>query len=101
VATVPRYDVKGDPDYPVSDGKPMAESDRHRPITIDLIEILEDRYATDPRVYVSGNLMSCHEQGDKRKHVAPDVLHVRGLRRREGAPRLNSLVWDEGKAPTS
>jgi Uma2 family endonuclease len=83
-------------DYPTSDGKPMAETDLHRRIMMDLLEILDDRYADDPMVYVSGDLLLFFEEGNKRRHVAPDVFVVFGV---EKKPRDNYLLWLEGKGP--
>ena len=44
-------------DYPTSDGKPMAETDIHRDQMVEAIEVLKGRYADDPDIYVSGNLL--------------------------------------------
>ncbi len=79
-------------DYPTSDGKPMAETDHHRKLMTALIESLDDHFATDPEVYVSGNLLVFYEKGDKRRHVAPDVFVVRGVRK---GLRPNYLMWEE------
>jgi Uma2 family endonuclease len=97
MATIPRADARGDLAYPTSDGKPMAETDFHRQIMVDLIDVFEARYADDPQVYVSGDLLLFYEEGNKRKHVAPDVLVAFGVSK---APqRLHYLLWREGKAP--
>lgn len=101
MATTPRIRTDRDLDaesrrYPTSDGKPMAETDLHRRLMFDLIEILEDRYAGDPDVYVSGDLLLFYEEGNKRRHVAPDVFVVFGVPKRR---RLNYLLWAEGKGP--
>ncbi len=82
--------------YPTSDGKPMAETDYHRDLMLDLITTLQGYYATDPLVYVSGNLLLFYEEGNKRRHVSPDVFVVKGVPKRN---RLNYLVWEEGKGP--
>ncbi|HWE37171.1 MAG TPA: Uma2 family endonuclease [Isosphaeraceae bacterium] len=83
-------------DYPTSDGKPMAETERHRDEMMDLIWTLQRHFAGDPMVCVSGNLLLFYEEGNKRKHISPDVFVVRGVPKRE---RLNYLVWREGKGP--
>jgi Uma2 family endonuclease len=94
MATVSRPDVKGNPDYPTSDGKPMAETQIHWEIMVDLTQVLQDRYADNPKVYVASDLMLCYQEGDKKKHVARDVFGV------DKEPmRLNYIVWEEGKAP--
>lgn len=57
MATTPRPSANREIDYPTSDGKPMAETDVHRQDMIDLIETLQDHFADDPDVYVTGNLL--------------------------------------------
>ena len=97
MATTRRSATKRPVEYPTSDGKPMAETDVHRKDMVDLIATLEDYFAADPRVYVSGNLMFFYEEGNRRKHIAPDVLVVRGV------PKLPLrkyyLLWEEGRGP--
>jgi Uma2 family endonuclease len=83
-------------DYPTGDGKPMAETDLHRDLMFDLIKTLQEHYANDPLTYVSGNLLLFYEEGNKRRHLAPDVFVVRGIPKRE---RVNYLLWEEGKGP--
>jgi Uma2 family endonuclease len=82
--------------YPSSDGRPMSETDLHRQLTVDLLDVLMARYADDPTVYVSGDLLLFYEEGNRRKHVSPDVFVVFGVPKR---PRLNYLLWAEGKGP--
>jgi Uma2 family endonuclease len=97
MATTPRSSDRRKVEYPTSDGKPMAETDVHRRIMMDLIETLEDRYADDPMAYVSGDLLLFYEEGNKRRHVAPDVFAVLGIPKRP--LRDYYLLWEEGKAP--
>jgi hypothetical protein len=47
-------------------------------------------------VYVSGNLLLFYEEGNKRRHLSPDVFVVKGVPKRE---RLNYLPWEEKKGP--
>ena len=82
--------------YPTTDGKPMAETDLHRRLMNALIETLEAFYVTDPMAYVSGNLLLFYEEGDRRRHVSPDVFVVCGAVKCE---RPNYLLWEEGHAP--
>jgi len=86
---------RGDRAYPMHDGRPLGETDYHRQVIIDLIGALKIHFAGQP-VYVSGNLLLFYEPGNKRRHVSPDVLVTRGL---PPGPRLNDLVWQEGKPP--
>ena len=67
--------------YPTTDHKPMAETDLHRDLMIDLILTLKAFYAAEPLVYVSGNLLLCYEENNRRRHVSPDVFVVRGVPR--------------------
>jgi Uma2 family endonuclease len=75
----------------------MGETDLHRQDMIDVIEVLEDRFAADPMIYVSGNLLLFYERGNRRKHVSPDAFVVRGIPKLP--PRDYYLLWEEGKAP--
>ena len=97
MATTPsRMRVREAVDYPTSDGKPMAETEDHRDIMIDSIQVLQDHFAADPMVCVSGNLLMYYVPGDKRRHVSPDMFVVRGVPKRR---RQYYLVWEEGRAP--
>jgi len=82
-------------DYPTSDGRPMGETDLHRDIMFDAIESLKQHYA-GREVYVSGNILLFYQKGNRRRHVSPDVLVVKGLEQRE---RKNYLLWEEGRPP--
>lgn len=91
MATVPKQI-----DYPTSDGKPMAETGIHLEAMIDLIHGLEDHYRDDPRAYARGNMLMLYEEGNRRRHVSPDVFVVLGVEKRV---RPNYLIWAEGKGP--
>src|SRR5690242_8495074 len=97
MATTPRRPAAHRVEYPTSDGKPMAETDLHRDDMIDLIETLKVHFAADPGVYVTGNLLLYYVEGDRRKHIAPDVFVVRGVPKLP--PRDYYLLWEEGKGP--
>ncbi len=88
--------VKGALDYPTSDGKPMAETEVHRDDMMDLIQTIQQHFAGDPMTCVSGNMLMFYEEGDRRKHISPDVFVTRGIPRQV---RGNYLVWIEGKGP--
>lgn len=83
--------------YPTSDGKPMGETDVHRNVMAVTIETLKMHFAGQ-QVYVSGNILLYYRPGNKRRHVSPDVLVVRGL---EPHDRDNYLLWKEGRAPNA
>jgi Uma2 family endonuclease len=96
MATVSDPALRGNPRYPTSDGKPMAETDYHRDLMIDLIQSLRLFYDAFVDVYVSGNILLYYVPGDRRRHVSPDVLVVKGVPK---VDRINYIVWEEGKAP--
>src|SRR5262249_59103133 len=86
-------------EYPETDHKPMAETEHHRDVMMDTIEVLSDYYAEKPRVHVGGNLMMFYEEGNPRKHVSPDVFVSKKSRRGKLPKRRTWLVWKEGAAP--
>jgi Uma2 family endonuclease len=94
MATAPTLFVRKN-DYPTRDGRPMAETDLHRELMVTLIKILQARFAPDPQIYVSGNLLVFYERGNKRRHLSPDVFVVRGVPK---GLRENYLIWEEGKS---
>ena len=82
--------------YPESDGEPMAETDIHRKLMVDFIEMLENHFRSRPDVYVSGNLLLYYEEGNPKASVAPDVFVVFGIERKQ---RRTYRLWEEGKGP--
>lgn len=82
--------------YPESDGNPMAETDAHRQLMVDLIEALRTYFAGEADVYVSGNLLLYYEEGNNQKNVAPDVFVVRGVGKHQ---RRIYKLWEERRAP--
>ncbi len=97
MSTAPKSRATRPVDYPAGDGKPMAETDLHRQVMVDVILTLEDFFARDPQVYVTGNLLLFYEEGNRRKHVSPDVFVVRGVPKLP--PRDYYLLWKEKKSP--
>ena len=83
--------------YPETDGEPMAETDAHRQLMVDLIESLKPFFAGEADVYVSGNLLLYYEPGNNQKSVAPDVFVVRGVGKHK---RRTYKLWEEGCAPS-
>jgi hypothetical protein len=64
--------------YPTSDGR-ASDSDWHRDLIACLIGELRNYYASDPQVYVSGNLLVYYIPGNRHRSVAPDVFVVKGV----------------------
>jgi Uma2 family endonuclease len=73
----------------------MGETDVHRTVMFETIETLKDWYAGQ-EVYVTGNLLTFYRPGDKRRHVSPDAMVVKGV---PPGLRLNYLIWEEGRGP--
>ena len=82
--------------YPESDGKPMAETDRHRKLMMDFIFMLENHFEDVNDVYVSGNLLMYYEEGNIHKSVSPDVFVVFGVSKKD---RRTYRTWEEGRTP--
>jgi Uma2 family endonuclease len=82
--------------YPSSDGKPMAETDIHRDLMVEFIDMLRHHYRARSDVYVSGNLLLYYEQGNRKKSISPDVFVTFGI---ENKKRETYLLWEEGKGP--
>ncbi|HZF09677.1 MAG TPA: Uma2 family endonuclease [Thermoanaerobaculia bacterium] len=84
-------------EYPESDGRPIAESQPHGQVILDLHHALSRRYAEVPDVYFWFNMLLYYVQGDPRACVAPDVFLVHGVDKHE---RRTYKVWEEGRAPS-
>jgi Uma2 family endonuclease len=84
-------------EYPESDGRPMAESDLHRDIMVDLINRLKERFTSRKDVYVSGNLLVYYEEGRPRTSLAPDCMVVFGV---PNTRRRTYKTWEEGTFPS-
>jgi Uma2 family endonuclease len=97
MATILPPVVPAEVEYPDSDGKPMAETPQHRKVMTDMIEGLEDWYAGNDQVYISGNMFIYYVRGDARRHVSPDVFVTKDVPKLP--ERRRYLVWEEGKAP--
>lgn len=82
--------------YPESDGKPMAETEYHRDIMIDFIQMLKHHFRDVNDVHVSGNLLMYYEEGNPRKSVSPDVFVAFGVSKKR---RRTYKIWEEGHAP--
>jgi Uma2 family endonuclease len=97
MATAQSDKLRKEVEYPTSDGKPMAETEHHRDLMIDSIRTLQLHPPTARRFYVSGNLLMYYEEGNKRKHVSPDIFAVEVLPSEHR--RHYYLTWVEGKNP--
>jgi Uma2 family endonuclease len=98
MATLPRSRHSPAIKYPTRDGKPVGETPVHRDVLFELVYLLRRWFEADPTAYVSGNMMMYYVQGDKRKHLSPDVFVTLGIPD-DGRRRDAYFVWEEGKGP--
>lgn len=82
-------------EYPSSDGKPRAETEKHLRLMIYCIEALGVYFATRSDVYVCGNNFVYWQEGNPRLRVAPDCYVVFGADKRV---RDSYKAWEEGGA---
>ena len=83
-------------DYPSSDGEPMVETDLHRDLLFESTTRLAHRYAADPNVYVSGNLLVYYQEGNTQLCLAPDCFVAFGV---EKGDRDTFETWAEQAYP--
>ena len=82
--------------YPESDGKPMAETERHFRELVKNMNRIDNHLAPIPDVYVLGDMMMYYEEGNPRKSISPDIFVAFGIGRKE---RRIYKIWEEGKPP--
>jgi Uma2 family endonuclease len=97
MATVPKQRRTREVDYPTTDGKPMAETELHVDELIEAIQVFRDWFAAESNVYVGGNMLLFYEEGNRRKHISPDVMVALNVPKEP--KREYYLLWKEGKAP--
>jgi Uma2 family endonuclease len=82
--------------YPLSDGKPMAETGIHAENLMDLIDVLRSHLA-DREAFAWGDMFVYYVEGDPKKVVAPDVFVALGVPAK--TDRNVYFAWVEGKLP--
>lgn len=80
-------------EYPDSDGMGMPDGDPQREAMFRVVKVLEERYADDPNVYVTGDIFVYYVEGDPTEVFAPDVMVVKGVPKRQ---RDDYKLWEEG-----
>ncbi len=78
--------------YPVRDGRPMGETDKHRELMAYLIAALKIHFLGQPNVYVSGNNFVFWEEGRPKSRISPDTYVVFGAEMRL---RDSYMAWKE------
>ncbi len=79
-------------DYPTSDGRPVAETERHFRELSYLAHALRVFHRSRPDVYVGSNLLVNYDRNDPRRHLSPDVFVAFGVRPGE---RRSYRLWEE------
>ena len=82
--------------YPETDGKPMAETERHFRELVKNMSRIETHFAHLPDAYVMGDMMMYYEEGNPRKFISPDIFVALGIGKKE---RRIYKIWEEGKPP--
>jgi len=85
-----------DPNFPDSDGRPMADNQTQYKWMVTIAEGLDDLYRDRPNVLVACDLLWYFDPTNSRRRVAPDVFVAFG---RPKAPRHSYKEWLEGHAP--
>ncbi|MCY3818650.1 MAG: Uma2 family endonuclease [Gammaproteobacteria bacterium] len=78
--------------YPTSDGKPVAETERHFMRLAGAAYGIRKHLAGRDDVYVGSNLLVFDEPGNPRRHLSPDIFVAFGVRRGE---RDLYKIWEE------
>src|SRR5437879_6019125 len=73
-------------EYPTTDGK-VPETEVHRDMMIFSVHTLKDYYEHVPNVHVTGDLLLYYVEGDKRRHISPDIMVIKGV------PKGERLYW--------
>jgi Uma2 family endonuclease len=82
--------------YPDSDGQPMADNTKQFRWIVVIKENLELLFATNPDVFVAGDLLWYPVKGDNKTRQAPDAMVVFG---RPKGDRGSYKQWEENNIP--
>ena len=82
--------------YPVSDGKPMGETDFHVQTITYLYQTLTAFFDSVTDVKILADIMFYYEEGNPRKVFSPDVMIVKGV---GNHPRRSYKLWEEKQFP--
>lgn len=78
--------------YPESDGQPIAETDFHIKLLMNLTKALDIFFADREDVYVTGNIMFYFVEGDPTQVISPDVMVCFGIPKGD---RTSYKTWEE------
>ncbi len=83
--------------YPDSDGKPMAETQQHLRLMLQLVFMLDVFFRDREDVNVGGNQYLYYEEENSKKFTAPDVYVLKGVSKLP--PRKSIKTWVEKTVP--
>lgn len=92
VSQIPQTDIT----YPESDGKPVADNTRQFRWIVVIQQNLDALFASDPNVFVAGDLLWYPVEGRNTIVTAPDVMIVFG---RPKGERGSYKQWEEANQP--
>jgi Uma2 family endonuclease len=82
--------------YPDSDGQPMADNTKQFELIVLIKKNLDLLFATDPNVFVAGDLLWYPVEGNNKTRIAPDTMVVFG---RPKGDRGSYQQWREDNIP--
>lgn len=82
--------------YPVSDGKPMGETDYHVQTISYLYQALSAFFEKQSDVKILADIMFYYDEGNPRKVFAPGVMVVKGVGNHS---RRSYKLWEEKQFP--
>jgi len=85
--------------YPESDGKPLGETEVYVFELIRILTTLRPWFRRLVNIYVGGNMMFYHEEGNPKASLSPDVFVVFGVP--TTPPRRTYKLWEEGVPPAA
>ena len=84
MATTPRTPAEREVDYPTSDGRPMAETDLHRQDMMDVILVLQERFAAFVRIDPERDFSQFYGPLSEPPRVVCKIDHSPSLTARDG-----------------
>ena len=85
--------------YPESDGEPLPDGQHQAPLYRAIVSTLEIHFRDYPDTSVNGNTFIYYEEGNPRRHIAPDCYVAFGVNVAALLERNTYLLWEMGKAP--
>jgi len=88
-------DVEDGIEYPSSDGKPMAESEIHLLVMVEVFQMLRNHFASRADAYIIANMLWYWKRGKPSACSSPDIMVIFGV---DKTVRRSFKSWAEGGA---